>query len=61
MNRPISWRAIYATYRFCGHGRLWSAWRGLCYVRGNADPLARVPQDPVFMTKRTAFLKQLHH
>jgi hypothetical protein len=30
--QPLSWRGVYTTYRFCAHGRIWSAWRAYCYV-----------------------------
>jgi hypothetical protein len=38
-NPPLSWRSVYATYRFCGHGRIWSAWGAWRYVRkfGTSD------------------------
>jgi hypothetical protein len=26
-DHPTSWRGSYASYRFCGHGPIWSAWR----------------------------------
>jgi hypothetical protein len=32
-NPPLSWRSVYATYRFCGHGRIWSAWSAWRYLR----------------------------
>jgi len=43
-SQRLSWRGIYATYRFCGHGRLWSAWGAWRYLRkfGSSD---RKPND----------------
>ena len=33
--QPLGWRGVYTTYRFCQHGRIWSAWRACCYAWAN--------------------------
>jgi hypothetical protein len=45
-NQPLSWRTVYATYRFCGHGRIWSALGAWRYLRNfgtsNRKPKLRI-------------------
>ncbi len=57
MNKPISWRSIYTTYRFCGHGRIWAAWRGWRYLCSNR--VAALPAEREILMQRRVFLEPI--
>jgi hypothetical protein len=42
-DNPPNWQRTYVSYRFCGHGPLWSAWRACCYLYGKQSGTERRP------------------
>jgi hypothetical protein len=42
MNRqPPHWQGTYASYRFCGHGPIWSAWQACSHSLGRKSVAER--------------------
>jgi hypothetical protein len=42
-DNPPSWRGTYRSYRFCGYGAIWSAWRACCSLCGKRSVTERPP------------------